>query len=261
MSTLKHLDLAYCPVTDSTLAIMPFADAVLRTLVLARSCDNVWSNGLWTPRGVRELQESLPKLQVVMRLWVKGNIQLVCRFVLAKSTCSHDTLVFHHISGSHHNCLEAERCATRINGNLDYCNIAGTNQNKFAVKLVKKDCMLSCSKTLLYFVHTVCFSHKTPLYEFEMNRLFQVWCLLVESNFLISHKIVRRLWRFRQFFSVSEFKCSNGCHSTNVAIDNMHPTVFSLNSARKLAFIVKLVIHRLWHSVLVLELLHLHRKC
>ena len=68
MSTLKHLDLAYCPVTDATLAIMPFAGAVLRTLVLASSCDNVWSNGLWTPRGVQGLQENLPGLQVVMRI-------------------------------------------------------------------------------------------------------------------------------------------------------------------------------------------------
>lgn len=68
MSTLQHLDLAYCPVNDATLAIMPFARAVLRTLVLARSSDNVWSSGLWTPRGVRELQENLPGLQVITRL-------------------------------------------------------------------------------------------------------------------------------------------------------------------------------------------------
>jgi hypothetical protein len=68
MSTLKHLDLAYCPVTDITLAIMPFAGAVLRTLVLARSCDNVWSNGLWTSRGVQRLQDNLPGLHVVYKL-------------------------------------------------------------------------------------------------------------------------------------------------------------------------------------------------
>jgi|LauGreDrversion4_2_1035121.scaffolds.fasta_scaffold1853291_1 hypothetical protein len=68
MSSVKHLDLAYCPVSDATLTIMPLAGAVLRTLVLARSCDNVWSNGLWTWRGVRELQEALPGLQVVTRL-------------------------------------------------------------------------------------------------------------------------------------------------------------------------------------------------
>jgi hypothetical protein len=68
MATLVHLDLAYCPVTDATLSIMPLAGAVLRTLVLARSCDNVWSSGLWTSRGVQDLQESLPGLQVVTRL-------------------------------------------------------------------------------------------------------------------------------------------------------------------------------------------------
>ncbi len=68
MATLVHLDLAYCPVTDATLSIMPLAGAVLRTLVLARSCDNVWSSGLWTSRGVQHLQESLPGLQVVTRL-------------------------------------------------------------------------------------------------------------------------------------------------------------------------------------------------
>jgi hypothetical protein len=68
MRTLRHLDLAYCPVADATLAIMPLAGAVLRVLVLARSCDNVWSSGLWTARGVRALQEQLPQLDVVMRL-------------------------------------------------------------------------------------------------------------------------------------------------------------------------------------------------
>jgi hypothetical protein len=68
MCTLTHLDLAYCPVTDATLSFMPLAGAVLRTLVLARSCDNVWSSGLWTARGVQLLQENLPGLQVVTRL-------------------------------------------------------------------------------------------------------------------------------------------------------------------------------------------------
>ncbi len=68
MSTLTHLDLAYCPVTDATLTFMPLAGAVLRTLVLARSCDNVWSSGLWTARGVQHLQESMSGLQVVTRL-------------------------------------------------------------------------------------------------------------------------------------------------------------------------------------------------
>ncbi len=68
MATLTHLDLAYCPVTDATLSILPLAGAVLRTLVLARSCDNVWSSGLWTARGVQQLQDSLPALRVVTRL-------------------------------------------------------------------------------------------------------------------------------------------------------------------------------------------------
>jgi hypothetical protein len=68
MATLQHLDVAYCPVSDATLAMMPLARAALRTLVLARSSDNVWSNGLWTPRGLRELQEKLPALQVITRL-------------------------------------------------------------------------------------------------------------------------------------------------------------------------------------------------
>ncbi len=68
MQTLQHLDLAYCPVTDATLAIMPLAGAVLRTLVLIRSCDNVWSTGLWTTRGVRELQDNMSELHVATRL-------------------------------------------------------------------------------------------------------------------------------------------------------------------------------------------------
>ena len=68
MQTLQHLDLAYCPVTDATLAIMPLAGAVLRTLVLIRSCDNVWSTGLWTARGVRELQDNMSELHVATRL-------------------------------------------------------------------------------------------------------------------------------------------------------------------------------------------------
>ncbi len=68
MSTLAHLDLAYCPVTDATLSILPLAGAVLRTLVLARSCENVWSCGLWTPRGVQQLLDSLPDLRIVTRL-------------------------------------------------------------------------------------------------------------------------------------------------------------------------------------------------